>query len=28
VTHADVQNVAEKAEPLMTLIMKELIAEL
>lgn len=28
VTHADVQGVAEKAEPLMTLIMKELIAEL
>ena len=28
VTHTDVQNVAEKAEPLMTLIMKELIAEL
>lgn len=28
VTHADVQNVAEKAEPLMTLIIKKLIAEL
>lgn len=28
VTHADVQNVAEKAEPLMTLIIKELISEL
>lgn len=28
VTHDDVQNVAEKAEPLMTLIIKELIAEL
>ena len=28
VTHADVQGVAEKAEPLMTLIMKELIADL
>jgi purine-nucleoside phosphorylase len=28
VTHADVQGVAEKAEPLMTLIMKELMAEL
>ncbi len=28
VTHADVQNVAEKAEPLMTIIIKELINEL
>ena len=28
VTHADVQGVAEKAEPLMTLIMKELISDL
>ncbi len=28
VTHADVQGVAERAEPLMTLIMKELVAEL
>ncbi len=28
VTHADVQNVAERAEPLMTLIIKELIKEL
>ena len=28
VTHADVQSVAEKAEPLMTLIIKELISEL
>lgn len=28
VTHQDVQNVAEKAEPLMTLIMKELIKTL
>ncbi len=28
VTHADVQGVAEKAEPLMTLIIKELVSEL